>query len=76
MDRIGDPAPDTNDDYGDTTNTNGYLEVGSTAEGILEVTGDRDWLRINLVAGKAYNFNIQGQTLDDSYLRFYDSLAI
>ena len=73
--QIGDPAPDTTDDYDNTTNTNGYLEVGSTAEGILEVTGDRDWLRINLVEGKIYNFTIQGQTLDDSYLRFYDSIG-
>ena len=71
--QIGDPPPDTNDDYDDTTNTSGYLEVGGTAEGTLEVAGDRDWLRINLVAGNVYNFAVEGQTLDDTYLRFYDS---
>ena len=71
--QIGDPPPDTNDDYDDTTNTSGYLEVGGTADGTLEVAGDRDWLRINLVAGNVYNFAVEGQTLDDTYLRFYDS---
>ena len=71
--QIGDPPPDINDDYDNTTSTNGYLEVGGTVEGTLEVNGDRDWLRINLVAGNVYSFAVEGQTLDDTYLRFYDS---
>ena len=71
--QIVDPPPDINDDYDNTTSTNGYLEVGGTVEGTLEVNGDRDWLRINLVAGNVYSFAVEGQTLDDTYLRFYDS---
>ena len=64
---------DINDDYDNTTGTNGYFEVGGTAEGTLEVNGDRDWLRINLIEGNTYNFAVEGQTLDDTYMRFYDS---
>ena len=71
--QIGDPPPDINDDYDNTTNTSGYIQVGGAAEGALEVSGDRDWLRINLVAGNVYSFAVDGQTLDDTYLRFYDS---
>ena len=71
--QIEEPPPDTNDDYDNTTNTSGYIEVGETAQGTLEVTGDRDWLRINLVAGNVYSFAVEGQSLDDTYLRFYDS---
>ncbi|AHF64084.1 Subtilisin-like serine proteases-like protein [Synechococcus sp. WH 8109] len=70
---IGEPPQDNNDDFDNTTNTSGYIEVGGTAEGTLEVSGDRDWLRINLVAGNVYSFAVEGQALDDTYLRFYDS---
>ncbi|WP_226402718.1 hypothetical protein, partial [Synechococcus sp. MU1643] len=71
--QIGEPQSDTNDDYDNTTNTSGYIEVGGTAEGTLEVTGDRDWLRINLIAGHVYSFAVEGQALADTYLRLYDS---
>ena len=61
--QVGEPSPDTNDDYDNTINTTGYIEIGGTADGTLEVTGDHDWLRVNLVAGNAYSFSVEGQTL-------------
>ena len=28
---------------------------------------------VNLVVGNVYSFSVEGQTLEDTYLRFYDS---
>ena len=70
---IPDPPPETVDDYGNTPNSSGFLEIGSTATGILEKLGDRDWFRVSLETGSAYNFAASGQGLNDTYLRLYGS---
>ncbi len=36
------------------------LAIGSSYTGELEVVGDRDWIRVELVAGQRYVFNLDG----------------
>ena len=61
------------DDYADNTSTTGYLAVGGSTTGNLEVRGDRDWFAIDLQAGAQYRFNLNGNTLSDTYLRLLNS---
>src|SRR6266436_5524834 len=79
--RVGVTPPPT-DDYRnsltDTTHPFGTVVVNGSSTGTLEVAGDRDWFSIQLNAGTTYVVNLQGQTagggtLEDPYLRFYDS---
>jgi hypothetical protein len=69
------------DDYADSlTDTSapfGQVPVNGSNTGTLEVTGDRDWFRVQLTAGIAYLIELKGQpsgsgTLDDPYLRVHD----
>ena len=46
---------------------------GPTTINTLEVTGDRDWFRVNLTAGQAITVSLNGITLEDPYLRILDS---
>ena len=52
--------------------TTAVLRVGATFSGSLETTGDRDWVRINLLPGQYVELRLDGQTLQDPYLRVYD----
>lgn len=70
---IPDLPPETTDDYGNTPTTSGLLYIDSTANGTLEENGDRDWLEVNLKSGSVYSFTVNGNSLSDPYLRFYDS---
>ena len=65
--------PETTDDYGNTPTTSGLLKIGSAINGTLEENGDRDWFEVNLKSDSVYNFAITGNSLDDPYLRLYDS---
>lgn len=62
---------------GDATTTF-TVAVGGSVTNTLEVVGDRDWFQVDLVAGQAYVFNLDGtnlngNSLSDTYLRFYDT---
>ena len=67
------------DDYTDNTGTTGTVAVGGTVTGDIETSPDRDWFAVQLVAGKTYQFDLEGSataagTLRDPYLRgIYDS---
>jgi hypothetical protein len=72
----------TADDYAnnltDTTHPIGLVSVNGSATGALQVTGDRDWFRVQLIAGTNYLINLAGLnaglgTLEDPYLRLHDS---
>ena len=63
----------TIDDYANNTTTTGRLNVGGSITGNLETRGDRDWFRVELQAGTEYQFNLNGNTLSDTYLRLLDS---
>ncbi|TKD18411.1 matrixin family metalloprotease [Rhodobacter capsulatus] len=60
-------------DAGAGTSTTYTMSVGDTFNGAIAASGDRDGVRINLVAGQTYQFNLNGGTLSDTYLRLYDA---
>ncbi len=70
----------TSDDYAnsltDTSHPFGQASVNGTVTGNLEVAGDRDWFRIQLIAGVSYTINLSGNTLPDSYIRLHDSNGV
>ena len=49
------------------------VAVGGTYNNTLEVAGDRDWIRVTLTAGQAYDIHLDGISLADPFLRIYDS---
>ena len=48
------------DDYTSKPNTTGFVPVGGSADGMIEVETDGDWLRVDLLAGIAYEINVFG----------------
>lgn len=77
-DSVSIPAlpPETNDDFDDTASTDGFLNIGSTTTGNLEVEGDRDWFKVDLTIGGIYNFAVTGESLGDPYLRLYNNSGL
>ncbi|MGY2050508.1 NF038122 family metalloprotease [Methylobacterium sp. JK268] len=68
----------TTDDYDNTPLTTGSVAVGGSANGSIEVAGDEDWFRTQLVAGHNYVINLRGSptgagTLSDPVLTLYNS---
>ena len=67
------------DDYTAGTGRTGTVEIGGHAEGEIDFGDDMDWFAVTLVAGRFYQFNLEGSetgvgTLSDPYLRgIYDS---
>ena len=55
------------------TSTESTITVGGTASDVLEVNGDHDWFRIELVAGQKITIFLDGITLEDAYLRIRDA---
>ena len=65
---------DVTDDFAAGTGTSGTVDVGGTATGEIEISGDRDWFAVTLGAGKTYRIDLEGTetgagTLRDPYLR-------
>ena len=62
------------DDYSANTQTTGTVAVGGSATGTIESAYDQDWFAVELVAGRTYQFDLEGSptgrgTLPDTYLR-------
>jgi len=77
-------ATTAGDDFADTltdaTRPFGQIAVNGSNTGNLEVTGDRDWFRVELTAGTTYTIDLQGQgagngTLEDPLLRLHGNSA-
>ena len=49
------------------------ITVGGSVSDQLETVGDRDWFKIQLTAGQSISVFLDGLTLEDPYLRIYDS---
>lgn len=49
------------------------ISVGGSINDTLEVAGDHDWVRIELVAGQSISVSLRGVTLEDPYLRIRDA---
>ena len=61
------------DDYSGDRNTSGVVAVGGSAAGVINFSGDRDWFKVQLVAGQDYSFLLNGSGLSDPYLELYGS---
>jgi serralysin len=60
-------------DAADNTGTLYSMGVDDTFAGTLGFTGDRDWVAIELDAGRTYEITLDGVSLSDPYLRLYNS---
>ena len=68
---------ESNDVPGDAS-TPITLALGDTYVGELEVLGDTDWIRVELVAGQRYGFSLDGSganPLEDPLVRLYDAFG-
>ena len=68
------------DDFAESLDTTGVLDVGGSLQGEINFDGDRDWLRMRLHLDKRYLFEVRGNsptenggTLEDPYLEVLDS---
>jgi Domain of unknown function (DUF4214) len=66
------------DDYANTVATLGVLNIGGTVTGNIGIADDRDWFRVQLVAGRTYRFDLEGRdtgrgTLPDPFLGIIDA---
>ena len=65
-------------DHAADSGTSGSVAVGGSATGEIQFNGDRDWFAVDLEAGRAYRFGVQGEPADggrpsEPYLRaIYD----
>ena len=64
---------ESTDDFGDSPESSGLLEIGTSIQGELEQARDRDWFAINLEAGGNYSFELTGITLEDPLLILRDA---
>ena len=73
-------ASEADTDFPATTATTGRVEVGASVTGNIASTSDKDWFRVDLEAGKTYQFDLEGAdsgrgTLVDPFLSLYDGSA-
>ena len=62
------------DDFPAATSTTGVVAVGGSVTGRIEISGDRDWFAVELVAGTVYQIDLERQSLADPFLRgLYDA---
>ena len=57
-----------------TSSTDATVTVGGSYIGDLEVSGDSDWIAVNLVAGQTYTISLSGYgdtPVSDTYLRLF-----
>jgi hypothetical protein len=64
------------DDLPGDAGTGALLSVGSSLAGQLELAGDRDWVAVDLQAGRTYAFSLTGTTLADPLLRLRDARGL
>lgn len=65
-----------NNDLPADQSTTANLALGETFSNQLEVVGDRDWIRVELVAGQRYAISLDGSgadALSDPLVRLYDA---
>lgn len=64
------------DDYSDSFDSSGTVEINSEVTGNLEVIRDKDWFRVDLLAGNQYVFRVvrsdENSTLDEPFLVLRD----
>lgn len=55
------------DDYSAYTSTSATLSIGSTANGAIEIVGDEDWIKVDLIAGRNYQFFLTNPSLSPHF---------
>ena len=67
-------ATEVQDDYPWAIETTGIVSIGGTASGVINYDGDADLLKVTLVAGVTYVFELTRTVggLSDPYLQLYD----
>ncbi len=69
---------DISNEAGDVPNTNAtevHMVSGGSYVGSLETAGDEDWIRVELVAGQRYQFDLTGtgsEPVEDPFIRLFD----
>ena len=53
---------DRGDDFAADTGTTGEVAVGASVTGEFEASGDRDWLAVDLEAGRSYRIDLHGSS--------------
>ena len=71
-------ASEADTDFPATTSTTGWVEVGASATGTIGADNDDDWFRVDLEAGKTYQFDMEGMdtgrgTQPDPYVELTNS---
>jgi hypothetical protein len=59
----------TKDTILSSTATRNTHAIGLSSSSLIDQSGDRDWFRVNLVAGNTYKFTVAGQGSFDPLLR-------
>ena len=57
------------DDFPETVDTTGTVEVGGSATGEIEYQTDSDWFAVELIAGQTYTIDLKGSPTNDGTLR-------
>ena len=71
-------ASEADTDFPADNTTSGRVEVGASATGNIASTSDKDWFRVDLEAGKTYQFDLEGSptgrgSLGDPFLQIFDA---
>ena len=71
-------ASEADTDFPADNTTTGRVDVGASATGNIESATDSDWFRVDLEAGKTYQFDLEGVdtgrgTVPDPVMTLYDS---
>ena len=69
------------DDFPGSTSTTGEVDVGGSVTGTIEPSTDKDWFKVELEAGKTYQFDVEGSdtgrgTLPDPAASLYATSLI
>ena len=73
------------DDYAGSAATTGTVAIGGQITGNIERAGDRDWVRVSLLAGTSYTFDLRGADgnggtlgngVTEAYLTVFDALGL
>ena len=64
------------DAIGDNTSSTTTITVGGSLNSLIDHGGDRDYIKVSLVAGQTYTFSLDGQSMDDGYLELRSSLDV
>ena len=71
-------ASEADTDFPHDTTTTGRVEVGASVTGNMYWGSDFDWFRVDLEAGKTYQFDLEGSptgrgSLEDPFLQIFDA---